>query len=96
MLLPKLLTTYDDDIISDINDVVNATSSLTFAIPEQVFQAFDTLTRYVGYIMPLRLYLPIIALVLGYWFLVIFGAATKLTFNLIKRVVAIFSGFLAG
>lgn len=90
MLSLKLLSFSDSDMQTNIEHIYEGIQGLSFQIPEQVFQAFDTLTRFVGYIMPLRLYTPIIVLILGYWLLLITSASMKFTFNIVKRLVSFF------
>ena len=80
----------DGDTMGNVSSIFDAVGTLTFQIPEQVYQAFEVLTRVVGYIMPLRLYTPIIYLVLGYYLLMIMGASIKFLFNLVKRIAAFF------
>lgn len=84
------LKNLSSDSIPVLDDISNAVQTLQFTIPDQVFQAFDTLTRVVGYIMPLRLYTPIITLILGYWFIMIAAAFAKFLINLLKLLPAIF------
>ncbi len=52
----------DDNFLSDIIDKLHI---IRLEIPEQVFQGILYLTKFVGYFFPLKLYLPIITLVLG-------------------------------
>lgn len=56
----------DTPIINDHDGLINAILNLTFLIPPEIFYGLDLLTKYVGYIMPLRLYIPIISLTLAY------------------------------
>ena len=92
MLLSNLpdISIEDGDAIDNISSIFEAIKALSFEIPEQVYQAFEVLTKVVGYIMPLRLYTPIITLILGYWLIMIMGAAVKFVFNLVKRLAAFF------
>lgn len=80
----------DGASLGNISSIFDAVQGLSFQIPEQIYIAFDVLTRVVGYVMPLRLYTPIIALVLGYYLIMIIGAALKFTFNILKRIAAFF------
>lgn len=64
--------------------------ALDFAIPEQIFLALNVLTHYVGYFMPLRLYRPIIILILGYWFLMILSSSIRFTFSAVKSLIPFF------
>lgn len=66
--------------------IINSAQGIPFAIPEQIFVAIDSLTRVVGYIMPLRLYMPIIVLILGYWLILIMFNVLKATFNIFNGV----------
>lgn len=52
-------------------NLIDSIRLLDFEIPAEIFQVLSSLTNFVGYIMPLRLYMPIISLILGYWFLMI-------------------------
>lgn len=61
--------------------------SLDFAIPEQIFLVLNILTHYVGYIMPLRLYTPIITLILGYWFLMILSHSIAFVSGLLRKFI---------
>lgn len=74
----------------NIQNLWNGILALDFAIPEQIFLALNVLTRFVGYIMPLRLYTPIITLILGYWFLMILSSSTRFVFNLVKKLIPFF------
>lgn len=56
---------------SSIVDIVEAIIALDFSIPSEIYLAISSLTNFVGYVMPLRLYSPIIYLILGYWLLLI-------------------------
>ena len=87
----KVLSSSAESTSLSYDDFLNFITTLTFQIPEQVYQVFDTLTRYVGYIMPLRLYTPIIAVILGYWFILILGAFAKFSMNLILKIVTLFA-----
>ena len=66
--------------------IINGAKGIPFAIPEQIFVAIDTLTRVVGYVMPLRLYMPIIILILSYWLVMILFSVLKATFNIFNGV----------
>lgn len=48
---------------------VDSLRSISFDIPDEVFQGLLYLTKFVGYFFPLRLYLPIIMLVLSMVFI---------------------------
>lgn len=71
-------------------DIKNAIVSLDFTIPTEIFSALDILTHCLGYIMPLRLYSPIITLVLGYWFILIliksYHAASSFLSNVFSAI----------
>lgn len=74
----------------NIQNLWNGILALDFAIPEQIFLALNVLTHYVGYFMPLHLYMPIITLILGYWFLMILSASTRFVFNILKKLIPFF------
>lgn len=74
----------------NIQNLWNGILALDFAIPEQIFIALNFLTHYVGYFMPLHLYMPIITLILGYWFLMILSASTRFVFNIVKKLIPFF------
>ena len=99
MFLKILSSSTEGDISDFFDNFTNSISTITFQIPEQVYQAFEVLTKFVGYIMPLRLYTPIITLVLGYWFILVFGASVKFLFNIFKRILQLLPeifGFFSG
>ncbi len=52
-----------------ITELVDSLRNITFSIPPEVFSGLSYLTRFVGYFFPLKLYLPIITLVLGMIFI---------------------------
>lgn len=79
-----------DSAFENIQNLSNGILALDFAIPEQIFLALNVLTRFVGYILPLRLYTPIITLILGYWVLMILSYSTRFVFNLVKKIVPFF------
>lgn len=54
---------------------------VTFDIPDAVFQGLSYLTKFVGYFFPLKLYLPIIILIL-----------TMVSVTLIAKLVSAFVG----
>lgn len=56
---------------TNFDNIITSIQSLYFVIPDEIYLALDTLTHYVGYFIPLRLYMPIITLTLGYWFIMI-------------------------
>lgn len=62
-----------DDYHENMQTIGESISGLNFAIPEEIFIVLDTLTNVVGYFMPLRLYTPIITLILSYWAISIVG-----------------------
>ena len=94
-MLLKFLSSNSDENLSDLlSDFSNSITTISFSIPEQVYQAFDVLTRVVGYIMPLRLYTPIISLILGYWFILIVGAFIKFVFNAFDFIGRVFKYFI--
>lgn len=82
-----------EDWFSQLHSIADDVNALNFAIPEQIFVVMNSLTNVVGYIMPLRLYIPIITLVLGYWFVCIFAAAYRMSFSLLGGLSS-FSRFL--
>lgn len=67
-------------------DIKNAIVSLDFTIPTEIFSALDILTHCLGYIMPLRLYSPIITLVLGYWFILILIKSYQVASSFLSNV----------
>ena len=69
---------------TNFDNIITSIQSLYFAIPEEIYIVLDTLTHYVGYILPLRLYMPIITLVLGYWFIMISVRALSGCLSFIK------------
>lgn len=79
-----------DIAFGNIQNLWNGILALDFAIPEQIFLALNLLTRFVGYVLPLRLYTPILTLILGYWFLMILSASTRFVFNLVKKLIPFF------
>lgn len=78
----------DFNIIDQQQSLFDAISNLDFSIPIEVFLAFDSLTNFVGYIMPLRLYLPIILLILSYWFILIVSNAFRMGLSFIGTVAS--------
>lgn len=58
-------------------NIINSVSSLGFTIPTEIFSSLDILTHCVGYVMPLRLYSPIITLILSYWLTLIVASAFR-------------------
>lgn len=82
-----LNSNFFDSSIENIQNLWSGILSLDFAIPEQIFLVLNILTHYVGYIMPLRLYTPIITLILGYWFLMILSYSIRFVFNLVKKLI---------
>lgn len=74
-------------------DIFNAIINLDFSIPTEIFLAFYSLTNFVGYFMPLRLYLPIITLILSYWFILIVSNAFRMGLNFISNVVSFAAKF---
>lgn len=65
------------NFLDNIETVSNSIHGLNFVIPEEIFSVLDTLTNVIGYIMPLRLYTPIITLILSYWAICIVGYVYK-------------------
>lgn len=78
-------------VSSSLDDLVQSITNLDFAIPPEIFSAVSSLTNFVGYIMPLYLYMPIITLILSYWFLMIAVNAGKSLISFFGE----FSSFLA-
>lgn len=74
-------------MLSRIENVLASIEALYFQIPDQIFIALDSLTNVVGYIMPLRLYTPIITFVIGYWFIMISVSALKAGFSVVKNFI---------
>ncbi len=58
-----------DDVVNFFEDIIDKLRIISFQIPEQVFQGIMYLTKFVGYFLPLRLYLPIITLFFGMIFI---------------------------
>lgn len=79
------------DYLGKYEDIHADISSLDFSIPPEIFIAFDSLTEFAGYFMPLRLYLPIITLILAYWFIMI----TTNIFKMSVSFIGSFSSFLS-
>lgn len=73
--------------------LIESVKNLDFAIPYEIFTALSSLTNFVGYIMPLRLYLPIITLILSYWFLMIAINAGKGLLSFIGMLGSFFAKF---
>ncbi len=86
-----------NDVWRNIKDfwhnVSNEQSALFFEIPDPIYQGLDILTNVVGYIMPLKLYLPIITFVLGYWLLMITAYFVRFCYNSLTSVAGIFARF---
>lgn len=80
-----------EDFFSSIDRVTNGIASLTFEIPDQIFLVLQSLTKVVGYVMPLRLYTPIINLVLAYWLLMITIRFMNGASNLIGNIASFFT-----
>lgn len=74
-------------MLSKIENLFASIEALYFQIPDQIFIALDSLTNVVGYIMPLRLYTPIITLVIGYWFILISTSALKAGISVVRNFV---------
>lgn len=74
-------------------NLIESVKNLDFAIPYEIFTALSSLTNFVGYIMPLRLYLPIITLILSYWFLMIAINAGKGLLSFIGMLGSFFAKF---
>ncbi len=74
-------------------NLIESVKNLDFAIPYEIFIALSSLTNFVGYIMPLRLYLPIITLILSYWFLMISINAGKGLLSFIGMLGSFFAKF---
>lgn len=90
MLNRLLQDNFFDSAFGKIQNLWNGILALDFAIPEQIFLELNLLTRFVSYILPLRLYTPIITLVLGYWFLMILSYSLRFVFNLVKKLIPFF------
>lgn len=74
-------------------NLIDSVKNLDFAIPYEIFTALSSLTNFVGYIMPLRLYIPIITLILSYWFLMIAINAGKGLLSFIGMLGSFFVKF---
>ena len=74
-------------------NLIESIKNLDIAIPHEIFTALSSLTNFVGYIMPLRLYLPIITLILSYWFLMIAINAGKGLLSFIGMLGSFFAKF---
>ena len=79
--------------LDDFYHLVNSIGNLDFDIPAEIFFALSSLTNFVGYIMPLRLYFPIIILILSYWFLMIAVNAGKAMLSFTTSIVTFFAKF---
>lgn len=66
-----------DNFLDNMRSFADSLHGLNFTIPEEIFAVLDSLTNVVGYIMPLRLYTPIITLILSYWLICIVGYVYK-------------------
>lgn len=69
---------------TNFDNIITSIQSLYFVIPDEIYLALDSLTHFLGYIMPLRLYMPIITLVLGYWFIMISVRALNGALSFVK------------
>ena len=74
-------------------NLIESIKNLDIAIPHEIFTALSSLTNFVGYIMPLRLYLHIITLILSYWFLMIAINAGKGLLSFIGMLGSFFAKF---
>lgn len=81
------------DFFSKQQNFFDSIINLDFAIPAEIFAALSSLTNFVGYIMPLKLYMPIITLILSYWFLMISVTAGKAAFSFVGTMSSFFSKF---
>lgn len=79
-----------DDYLENTQNIFTAVSSLDFSIPVEIFSALDLLTHCVGYIMPLRLYKPIITLILGYWFILICASGYRIMSGFLNNLFSVF------
>lgn len=79
------------DVISKQQNFIEAIINLDFSIPTEIFYVLHSLTNFVGYIMPLRLYMPIITLILSYWFLMISVTAGKGLVSFFGTLASVFS-----
>ena len=79
------------DFFTQQQNFFNAIINLDFAIPAEIFYVLHSLTNFVGYIMPLYLYMPIITLILSYWFLMISVTAGKAAFSFIGTMSNVFT-----
>ena len=80
-------------LINAQENLFEAIANLDFVIPTEIFLAFDSLTNFVGYVMPLRLYFPIIALILSYWFILICAKSLSMVINSISGLASLFAKF---
>ncbi len=69
---------------TNFDNIITSIQSLYFAIPDEIYLALDSLTRFAGYILPLRLYMPIITFFLGYWFIMISVRALNGALSFVK------------
>lgn len=82
-----------DADFSYFNSLIESIQNLDLSIPSEIFLALSSLTNFVGYIMPLRLYIPIITLILSYWFLMIAINAGKGLLSFIGTLGTFFAKF---
>lgn len=66
--------------------------SLDFSIPSEIYCVLDTITNFVGYIMPLYLYAPIITLIIAYWGFLIFKSFIAFCAILLGKITSYISG----
>ena len=78
------------NFFDNMESVANSIHGLDFVIPEEIFSVLDTLTNVIGYIMPLRLYTPIITLILSYWAICIVGHVYKGALSIFGSLVSLF------
>lgn len=79
------------DVISKQQSFFDAIINLDFSIPTEIFYILHSLTNFVGYIMPLYLYMPIITLILSYWFLMISVTAGKAAISFFGSISSLIS-----
>lgn len=82
-----------EDFRDNMQSIAESIHGLNFAIPEEIFIVLDTLTNVVGYFMPLRLYTPIITLILSYWAICIVGYVYKGSVSLIGGLTSLATKF---
>lgn len=88
----KLISSIPDEFLQNSQNIFQAASALDFTIPVEIFTSLDLLTNDIGYFLPLRLYSPIITLILGYWFILISAAGYRCITGFLSNIFTIFTG----